>query len=75
MVNSGRHDTPQALVLYDGEVCLGAATIVSRGPSAYDVAVAYPSQQHQRQQQRPDEQQPQGTSLGGGLGPTGSVQV
>ena len=40
----------QALVLYDGEVCLGAATIVSRGPSAYDVAYPNPvsKQQHQR---------------------------
>ena len=25
----------QALVLYQGDVCLGAATIVARGPSAY----------------------------------------
>ena len=65
----------QALVLYDGEVCLGAATIVSRGPSAYDVAVAYPSQQHQRPQQHADEQQPQATSLGGAVGTKGSVEV
>ena len=54
----------QALVLYDGEVCLGAATIVSRGPSAYDA-----------EQQEADEQQPQATSLGGGLGTSGSVEV
>ena len=51
-------------MLYDGEVCLGAATIVSRGPSAYDV-----------EQQEADEQQPQATSLGGGLGTSGSVEV
>ena len=67
----------QALVLYDGEVCLGAATIVSRGPSAYDVAHPNPvKQQHQRQQQHADEQQP--PPRGGRvhrLGTTGSVEV
>ena len=26
----------QALVLYDGEVCLGTADIVARGPSLHD---------------------------------------
>ena len=41
----------QALVLYDGEVCFGAATIVSRGPSAYA------EQQHQEQLQKHAEQQ------------------
>ena len=67
----------QALVLYDGEVCLGAATIVARGPSVYDVAHPTPvKQQHQRQQQHADEQQP--PPRGGRvhrLGTTGSVEV
>ena len=67
----------QALVLYDGEVCLGAAAIVSRGPSAYDVAYPNPvKQRHQRQQQHADEQQP--PPRGGlvhRLGTTGSVEV
>ena len=69
----------QALVLYDGEVCLGAATIVSRGPSAYDVAHPNPAkQQQQRQQQHADEQQPQPPPRGGlvhRLGTTGSMEV
>ena len=47
----------QAFVLYDGEVCLGTADIVARGPSLYDerqmqMQQARQNQQHQRQQRQ-----------------------
>ena len=51
----------QALVLYDGEVCLGTAAIVARGPSLHDEQLL-----QQRQQQQQLRGQPSQPSTGRG---------